>query len=673
VYLKSIKSKGFEYLKIVESYRDKSDGKIKHKVILNLGRLDNLIEHSALIKKLIEKLRQDKYFTKDDINKDGEAIELNYGYYVLKKIWNSYKLDKFFIEELKRIDSNIEDKSSFLKTLFSMIVHKALMTEASKLGYFNNREFFYDLNEDLKLHNLYRYLDILSQMKERIEEHLLKTSLNLFNRDLTVCFYDVTTIRFESKIEDKDINEIEDSSISVKEFLFSLYFTPYKPKEYKKDFLNYNSLQAKLSRYKIVNGLRRFGLSKDNKPNDTQIVLSLLLDNSGLPLGFDIYEGNKAELTTILDSLDKLKQRFHIEKITVVADRGLSKWINLYEIKQRGYEYIMAYNFKNQKDLEKEILTTQESYNQISFNAQDGYYGYKEFVYTDTKKGCKIYKGYTPFDNAKQNNFYDKQKNKDIKLYKDNKQREYIKQDITLTHKVIATYSDIRARKDERDRNRKIEKLQQKIKNNQSVVKKSKFVKENLSNNKDSNTTDNSCKKDYSIDWEKIKEDKIYDGYYAIIASDTSIDALEAIDRHKALYEIEDGFRDLKSYIKIRPIRHFKRERIIGHTIVSFLSYFFLKNIEFRLEKSEKFKQFKEKNSFTLSIKKIQEALLSLKIVRVKAKEKDIFIKLKHNTLASKIIDLFKLKSPKNSSTKEELDESLNIKQDKDPTLFDDI
>ena len=528
-----------------------------------------------------------------------------------------------------------------------MVVHKALMSEASKLGYFNNKEFFYKLNDSLKLHNLYRYLDIIEKLKENIEDHLLKESLNLFNRDLQVCFYDVTTIRFESKIEDNDIKKLN-NNIKIDNFLNSLVYSKDKPIRFN---LNYplKNLQYNIANHKVIKGLRRFGLSKDNKPNDTQIVLSVLLDNSGIPLGFDIYEGNKAELTTILDSLDKLKDRFGLQKVTIIADRGLSKWINLQEIKQRGYEYIMAYSFKNQKDLEDKILTNNSEYTQISFDIEDGYYGYKEFIYTDTKKGCKVYDRYTLFKQAIK-------KDKTIKLYKDNKQKGFIKQDITLTHKIIATYSDLRARKDKKDRNRKIKKLQEKINNNQSVIKKSKFIKEVIDN-----TTNNSCKKDYIINWEKIDEDQRYDGYYAIISSDISIDPIEAINRYKNLYEIEDSFRDLKSFIKIRPIRHFKKERIIGYTVISFLSYFFLKNIEYRLNNSKKFKEFKEKNNYTLSIEKIQKALLSLKVVRVKVKTKDIFIKLKHNTLASKIIDLFKLRSPNNSSTKDELDEKLNL------------
>jgi len=529
------------------------------------------------------------------------------------------------------------------------VVHKALMSEASKLGYFNNREFFYELNDELKLHNMYRYLDILEKMKERLEDYLLKRSLNLFNRDLTVCFYDVTTIRFESKNEDEDTKELNED-IKLDEFFAYLSFSSQKPKDYRLNSCLYDNLQVDITRFKVVNGLRRFGLSKDNKPNDTQIVLSLLLDNSGIPLGFDIYEGNKAELTTILDSLDKLKKRFNIQNITIVSDRGLSKWINLHEIKQRGYEYIMAYNFKNQKDLENKILKDLNEYTQISFDVEDGYYGYKEFIHTEIKKSCKVYKGYSLFDKAKQNSFYDKEKKKEIKIYRDSKQKEYIKQNIKLTHKVIATYSDLRAKKDKKDRNRKVKKLQEKLNNNQSVAKKSKFIKETLDTAATANN--NSCKKDYSIDWNKVKEDSIYDGFYAIVASDISMNPIEALNRHKALYEIEDGFKDLKSFIKIRPVRHFKRERIIAHTIVSFLSYFFLKNIEFKLNNSKKFKEYKEKNNFTLSMKKIQEALLSLKVVKVKVKTKDIFIKLKHNTLASKIVDLFKLSVPKNSSTK---------------------
>ena len=133
----------------------------------------------------------------------------------------------------------------------------------------------------------------------------------------------------------------------------------------------------------MLKGLRKFGLSKDFKMNDTQIVLSLLIDKNGIPITFDIYEGNKAETKTLVDTIDRLKKRFNLEKVTIVADRGISRWLNLDEIKKRGYEYIVAIRFKRQKELENKIINKLD-YKLISLKDSEGYFGYKEFIITQT-------------------------------------------------------------------------------------------------------------------------------------------------------------------------------------------------------------------------------------------------------------------------------------------------
>jgi len=584
LYLKVVKSKGYEYLKFVESYREGKQ--VKQRVIANLGRLDILLKHNVLIEKLFEKLNNGNFFKLDDLNKDGEADVYNYGYIIIKKIWDSYKLNEFFEMILEK--KNINKSYNVIKTIFSLVINRALKSELSKLGYFNNKEYFIGLNEDLKLHNIYNSLEVLEEIKDELEDYLLKKSINLFNRDITVAFFDVTTLYFESKKEDEDI-EIKD---------------------------NKNNKEA----IEIKKGLRKFGLSKDFKINETQIVLSLLIDKNGIPITFEVYEGNRAETTTLIDALDRLKKRFNIEKITVVADRGISRWLNLKEIKNKGYEYIVAIRFKNQKDLEKEILD-KENYNLISFDEKNGYYGYKEFIVTQEKK---------------------------VKIKNEKNSSKF--EDITLTHKIISTYSDKRALKDEKDRNRAIEKLQKKLQNG-SAVKKSKYIKI-LKSNEDNNN--DKCSLKYEIDLNKIQEDKKYDGFYAIASSDVSISALEAIKIHKNIYEVENSFRDLKSSLNIRPIYHFKKERIKGHIIVSFLSYFLLKNIEYKLKNSKKIQKFLNDNNETLSLDKIVKAINSFNVVKTNLNNNSIFIKLKHNTLASKIVNILKIKLPKNTQTNEE-------------------
>jgi transposase len=614
LYLKVVKSKGYEYLKFVESYREGKE--VKQRVIVNLGRLDVLLKNSALIEKLFNKLNNGNYFKLDDLNKNDNAIVYNYGYIIIKKIWDSYKLNDFFkkILENKKIDKNY----NFIKTIFSLVINRALKSELSKLGYFNEKDYFIALNEDLKLHNIYNSLEVLESIKEELEDYLLKQSINLFNRDLTVAFFDVTTLYFESKKEDSDTTILEEDGTNIKELFNLLNFTDKKPNNYKLEYIKVDNLQTLISNAKLVKGLRKFGLSKDFKMNETQIVLSLLIDKDGIPITFEIYEGNKAETTTLLDTLDRLKKRFKLDKITIVADRGISRWLNLKEIKQRGYEYIVAIRFKKQKDLEEKILN-KNNYKTISFNEEDGYYGYNEFIITQTKK-VKV-----------DNNTF---------------------QDITLTHKIISTYSDKRALKDKKDRDRAIIKLHKKLQTG-TPVKKSKYIKVN--------TTDNNCNISYEIDFTKIEQNKQYDGFYAIASSDTYLDALEIIKIHKNIYEIENSFRDIKSSLNIRPIYHYKKERIKGHIIVSFLAYFFLKNIEYRLKNSKKIQEYLKQNNETLSINKITKAINSINCVKTDINDnQEIFIKLKHNTLASKIIDLFKIKLPKNTSTKEEFFNYLN-------------
>jgi len=95
MFLKTAKVKGKEYIRIVKSYRDK-EGKVKHKTIASLGSVDNLINLFPFFDKLIEKYIGYKYTSIENINKQESATILNYGYIVIKEMWNRYKLGEFF-------------------------------------------------------------------------------------------------------------------------------------------------------------------------------------------------------------------------------------------------------------------------------------------------------------------------------------------------------------------------------------------------------------------------------------------------------------------------------------------------------------------------------------------------------------------------------------------------
>ena len=98
MFLKVSKLKGKEYLRIVQSYRTK-DNKVRHKTIVNLGRADRVFELFPAFEKLFQIYGNNAFVPIDKINTNGASIK-NYSYIIIKKIWDSYRLGKFFENEM---------------------------------------------------------------------------------------------------------------------------------------------------------------------------------------------------------------------------------------------------------------------------------------------------------------------------------------------------------------------------------------------------------------------------------------------------------------------------------------------------------------------------------------------------------------------------------------------
>ena len=100
----------------------------------------------------------------------------------------------------------------------------------------------------------------------------------------------------------------------------------------------------------MPDGLKDFGYSKEGKPGKVQVVMGLLIDCYGRPIGYEIFPGNTFDGKTLPAALDALEKRFGIRKVVIVADKGIASKVNLKEIKDRGYSYIFAYRLKSASD-----------------------------------------------------------------------------------------------------------------------------------------------------------------------------------------------------------------------------------------------------------------------------------------------------------------------------------
>ena len=512
-------NRGNKYVRVVHSYRDPETNKPKMKVIKNYGNLDKLLKQDKnflekLEKEIKEKNDRLKESTVDKIKKIGTnnfekegLVRKNYGYLVYEKIWQELGISRWIKDIKTRSKIEIEE-------ILKQLVFQRLLTPSSKKSAYDHRENYVDFRNDLILEDYYRVLDIIYDEKEKLEKHLNSTLKKKFNRELNVVLYDVTTYYFESVKKDE---------------------------------------------------IKGFGFSKDNKVNQVQVVMGLLIDNNGIPVSYELYPGNTSEFSTLYPVIKDLKEKYKLKKVIVAADRGLNSGKNLLLLKELGLDYVMAYKLKGAKKEIKEKLF------------EDGYTIEKEFKYKliEHVKEIRV----------------------DGKVEK-------------IQDNLLLGYSVKRAKKDKADRQRLLDKAD-KLLNNPSMMKQElkkggkKFIKVTKGN------------LDIELDVKQIEEAEKMDGFFAIEYSQKELTGREVREIYGSLWKIEDSFRVLKTNLEARPIFVWSEKRIRAHFLICYLALV----IERYLEKLLK------DNNVNLSTAKIQEAIRNTMLGSVETLMGDYYIK----------------------------------------------
>lgn len=432
------------------------------------------------------------------------------------------------------------------------MVIQHLLSPTSKLGTYNKKNRYTKFPE-IELHHLYRSLDILCEGKSAIESHLFDMNRSLFNMKIDVVFYDVTTFHFESVKQDS---------------------------------------------------LRDFGYSKNAKFNEVQVVLGMLIDCDGRPVGYELFPGNTFEGSTLTKALESIEKRFGIRNVIIVADRGINSKLNLKNIVDKNYGYIVASRIKSMpKEIQAQILK-KEDYLTLSQNETEGKVCYKIIDYV--------------------NKFKIEKENQDAI----GKRKKHII--VELQEKLIMTHSEKRAKKDKLDRERLLEKANYLLQD-KSRIKSSnkrggkKYLKE---------TTNT----DWLLDTESIENDEKWDGYYGLQTSEKDLSVEKILEAKRTLFKIEESFRIMKSTLEVRPIFHWTEDRIKGHFVISFLAFLLERTLELTLKKAE----------IDASPQSIRDALNSMQFAEVDLHGNKILIKTKSEELASKILRQLKMQPPKN-------------------------
>ena len=287
------------------------------------------------------------------------------------------------------------------------------------------------------------------------------------------------------------------------------------------------------------------GYSKDLKFNQPQLVLAMFVTKEGLPVGYEIFPGNCYEGHTLLPALAKLKTDYDLNRIIFVADSGMLNSDNLNFLEQNKFEYIVGGRIKN---MNKNIIS---EITDIS--------SYKKSENIIDPQGQK------------------RQHYRKVMALKE--ESDYLTKSINLnaTQKLILNYSKKRAKKDYHDRQKMIDKLQKKLsksKNAASLISNygyKKYIK--INNNSQ-----------IELDQEKLEKETKWDGIQGLITNAKNLSNNEIISHYKGLWQIEESFRINKHDLKIRPIYHFKTNRIKAHLALCFMAFTCVRYLEYRVK-----------------------------------------------------------------------------------------
>lgn len=275
--------------------------------------------------------------------------------------------------------------------------------------------------------------------------------------------------------------------------------------------------------------LRKFGYSKDCRFNTAQVVLALATNEEGLPIGYELFEGDKAEVKTLSASIEHWKKIFNIGSVCFVGDRAMFTRDNLAILESQGYNYIVAAKLRGLSEEVQEQVLDENNYKPTILKNEFAWVNELEY------EGKRLIVSY-----------------KKRRAIKDYKEREAV---LNKIRKLLGSKGSSK-----------------KLISNQGV-KKYTLVDENAK---------------ATLNEDRIAEDALWDGLHGVITNLRKEEAETVIARYARLWIIEDSFRIKKHLLKIRPIFHWKPRRVHAHIAICYMAFALLRHLQYRVALTQK-------------------------------------------------------------------------------------
>jgi hypothetical protein len=479
----------YRYLQIVHSVREGK--KVRQQVIATLGRLD-LLEASGQLERLMRSgLRHCQSFAVIDAHAAGEiepvAIRRIGPDLVFGRLWKESGIPEVLRSILKERHYEFDVE----RAIYLTVLHRLFASGSDRAAERWREDYLIPGTIGLELHHLYRAMAFLGEAieelekptgavrctKDLVEEALFERRRDLFT-EVELVFFDTTSLYFEGQGAE----------------------------------------------------IGKRGHNKDHRPDLKQMVVGMAVDVEGCPICCEMWPGNTADVTTLVPIVKRMRERFQLREITVVADRGMvsQKTLEALEGSDPPVGYIVGVRMRRQKEVNLSVLGSR-----------------KQWLESVPERS-----------NAK-----DPAPLKIKEVWAEN--RRY-----------VVCLNEEERRKDAHDREAIVAHLKEQLRQGDKSLVGNKGYRRYLKVQGDHH---------FAIDEKQIKTEARYDGLW-VLRTNTVYDAETVAHVYKALWTVEDIIRTTKSIIDTRPIYHRCNETIRGHVFCSFLALLLKTELEQRMK-----------------------------------------------------------------------------------------
>ena len=283
-------------------------------------------------------------------------------------------------------------------------------------------------------------------------------------------------------------------------------------------------------------GFRMRGVSKEHRPSPI-VQMGLFLDSDGLPLGYELFPGNRNDMTTLLPAMSKAGVRDLPwgERVVVVADKGLNTSANIAACVLDGNGYIFSQSVRKAAK------------------------GLKSWVLDDA--------GY---EESASGSFKIKSRISEKAVYvagEDGKRRR-----VTVPVKEVAFWSRDYFERSRRERAKVVEKSRAAVARGDLSSAAAKTSVRYAKDVPVVRGTGEAADHNWVVDEERIAADEAMDGYYCIVTSEQEMDDRDVIDAYRGLWRIEESFRVMKGDFDARPVYCSTESHIRAHFLVCYIA-----------------------------------------------------------------------------------------------------